>query len=175
MTDDDQKPMATADGEEKDVLFDAVLVPHRSLSPRGFLILMTAICLFAFAAGLGFFLAGAWPIVGFLGLDVLLIFIAFRINYRHARMSETLTLSRSTLVVERTDHWGQSESWRFQPYWLQVLIDDPPRSDSKLTLRSHGKQLTIGSFLTPEERLEVAQELRAALFRCHALETPAAP
>lgn len=175
MTDDDQKPMATADGEEKDVLFDAVLVPHRSLSPRGFLILMTAICLFAFAAGLGFFLAGAWPIVGFLGLDVLLIFIAFRINYRHARMSETLTLSRSTLVVERTDHWGQSESWRFQPYWLQVLIDDPPRSDSKLTLRSHGKQLTIGSFLTPEERLEVAQELRAALFRCHAHETPAAP
>ena len=143
MTDDDQKPMATADGEEKDVLFDAVLVPHRSLSPRGFLILMTAICLFAFAAGLGFFLAGAWPIVGFLGLDVLLIFIAFRINYRHARMSETLTLSRSTLVVERTDHWGQSESWRFQPYWLQVLIDDPPRSDSKLTLRSHGKQLRV--------------------------------
>jgi uncharacterized membrane protein len=174
MADDPKRTAAEEDGE-KDILFDAVLVPHRSLSPRGFLILMAVICLFAFAAGFGFFLAGAWPIVGFLGLDVLLIYIAFRTNYRHARMSETLTLSKSALVVERTDHWGQSESWRFQPYWLQVLIDDPPRGNGKLTLRSHGKQLTIGSFLTPEERLEVAQELRAALFRCRAHGAPASP
>ena len=129
---------------------------------------MVVICALAFAAGLGFFLVGAWPIVGFLGLDVLLIYVAFRINYRHGRMSETLILRTSELLVERTNHWGETQTWRFQPYWLQVMMDDPPRTTSQLTLRSHGKQLVIGSFLTPQERLEVADALRTALLRSRA-------
>ena len=145
------------------LLFDACLRPHRSLGPRGFLVLMSAVCAISFVGGLVFFLAGAWPVVGFLGADVLLIFIAFKINYRRARMYETLRLDKEALRVERVQCDGSSREWRFQPFWLQVHMDDPPRHDSQLTLRSHGRSLTVGAFLTAEERLDLARALRHAL------------
>lgn len=151
--------------EAEDILFDAVLMPHRSLSPRGFLLLMSLIAGFGFCAGVGFFLAGAWPVVGFMGLEFLLVYIAFRVNYRRARMFEQLVLTRDDLVVRRVNHWGGETRWRLQPYWLRVDMRDPPEHDSQLTLRTHGKSLVIGSFLTAEERLSLAQALQAALDR----------
>ncbi|MEM7226003.1 MAG: DUF2244 domain-containing protein [Pseudomonadota bacterium] len=153
----------TPETDDEAVLFDAVLTPHRSLSPRGFVILMLAICFVSFSAGLGFYLAGAWPVIGFLGLDVLLIYLAFKINYRHGRAYETLHLTRERLLIHRVDHWGSVSEWHFQPSWLQVLMDDPPRRDSQLVVRSHGKSLAIGKFLTLDERLDLAKALRDAL------------
>ena len=155
---------ASPDAEDQtDVLFDAVLMPHRSLSPRGFLALMLAVCVISFGAGLAFFLAGAWPVVGFLGLDVLLVFGAFKLSYRSARGYESLCLTRDGLTVRRVDPQGRERFWQFQPTWLQVEMDDPPRHERRLELRSHGRSLAIGGFLTPSERLDLAQALRAAL------------
>jgi len=145
------------------LLFDAVLYPHRSLSPLGFWLIMGAIGLVSFTAGIAFLLAGAWPIFGFFGLDVLLMYWAFKASYRSGRLHETIRLSREALVVERVQPSGRRQSWRFQPHWLRVELDEPPAHGSQLTLRSHGKALTVGSFLTPEERAEVAVALRRAL------------
>jgi uncharacterized membrane protein len=154
---------ANAHGADAPVLFDAILTPHRSLSPRGFAVLMTAVAGVSFVIGLGFFLMGAWPIVGFLGLDVLLIYGAFKLNFRAARLYETVTVTRDDLTVERVSPRGDAQRWQFQPAWLRVFMDDPPKHDSQLTLRSHGRDLSIGTFLTPEERLELAHALRGAL------------
>ncbi len=154
------------------LLFDARLSPHRSLGPRGFLVLMGVIGTAGFGAALVFFVMGAWPVIGFMGLDVALVYVAFRMNYRHGRTYETLRLSRSHLVVERVDPWGEKTVWRFQPDWLQVLIDDPPRPDSELMLRSHGHSLAIGRFLTPPERLDLAKALRAALAKARCAPLP---
>lgn len=153
---------------ESPYLFDARLMPHRSLGPRGFVIFMSGICLVSFAAGLAFFLAGAWPVVGFLGADVLLIYLAFRINYRRARMYEHLQLTEDRLTVRRVSHLGKEQTWELQPYWLQVQIHELAENAGRLILRSHGKSLGIGAFLTPKERTEVARELKAALanLRC---------
>lgn len=148
------------------VIFDAVLTPHRSLSKRGFTVLMVCIAGVSFGVGLGFFLMGAWPIVGFFGLDVLLIYGAFKLNFRSARLYETVTLTSDKLTVERVSPRGDAQRWQFQPAWLKVFMDDPPEHDSQLTLRSHGRDLRIGTFLTPEERLELAQALRGALGKC---------
>jgi uncharacterized membrane protein len=144
-------------------LFDAVLHPHRSLSPAGFVILMVCISAVSFATGIVFLLAGAWPIFGFFGLDVLLLYIAFRLNYRSGRLYETLHLTHERLTVQRVLPSGEIRRWIFQPYWVRVQMHDPPRRESRLTLSSHGQSLAIGSFLTPEERLEVARALSAAL------------
>lgn len=151
-------------GQDEDAaLFDAILHPHRSLSPLGFVVLMAFVCLVSFTAGIAFLLAGAWPVFGFFGLDVLLIYIAFRLSYRSGRLYETLRLTRDSLTVQRFFPSGEVKSWTFQPYWLRVEMDDPPRTDSRLRLATHGRSLVIGSFLTPSERLEVAQALKAAL------------
>lgn len=147
------------------VLFDAHLAPHASLPRGGFALLMAVLCVISFAAGVAFVSIGAWPVLGFFGLDVAAVYFAFRISYRRARRYETVRLTAKQLAIERVSPGGQVERFEFQPYWLRVLMDDPPRHESRLTLRSHGRSLVIGSFLSPAERLELAQELRAALER----------
>jgi uncharacterized membrane protein len=145
------------------VLFDAVLTPHRSLSPRGFAILMAAAGLIGFGFGAAFMLLGAWPIFGFCGAEWLLFYYCFRLNYRAARLQERLRLTAEVLTVERLDPRGRVQSWTFQPYWLRVEMDDPPDHGSQLALTSHGRRLTIGSFLSPGERADLARALRTAL------------
>ena len=147
------------------VLFDARLSPHASLPRAGFLVLMAILCAISFAAGIAFVSIGAWPVFGFFGLDVALVYVAFRINYRRAQRYETVRLTQTRLEIERVNPAGQVERFEFQPYWLRVMMDDPPRQESQLTLRSHGKSLVIGAFLSPPERLEVANALNAALAR----------
>lgn len=145
--------------------FDAVLYACPSLSPRGFLLFMTALCVIGFTTGAVFAISGAWPVIGFFGLDVSLVYIAFRINYRRQRMYETLLLTEEALLVARVRPGRRTERWRFQPYWLRVAIDDAPRRVSALTLTSHGRTLEIGAFLTASEKLDVAKALSDALGR----------
>jgi len=145
------------------VLFDAVLTPYRSLSPRGFAILMGTAGLIGFAFGAGFIALGAWPIFGFCGVEWLLFYVFFRLNYRAARLQERIRMTRELMTIERRDPRGRVQSWSFQPYWLRVEMDDPPQHESQLALASHGRRLTIGSFLSPPERYELALALKAAL------------
>ncbi|MGE0736022.1 MAG: DUF2244 domain-containing protein [Alphaproteobacteria bacterium] len=159
------KPDSSREKGAAPVYFSATLYPHRSLGPRGFMLVMLAVAGFSFAAGLGFFLAGAWPVIGFLGLDVALLYWAFKATYRRGRQYETVHLTDDALKIVRIGPGNRMQAWRFQPYWVQVALDDPPEHDSMLELRSHGRALVIGSFLAADERKQVAQSLRAALRR----------
>jgi uncharacterized membrane protein len=158
-----ESPPAPPSGEAPAVAFDAILTPHRSLGPRGFAVLMSFVAAVNIGLGVSFMLRGAWPIFGFCGLDVLLFYVMFRLNYRSARMFERIRLLPDALVVERHEVGGRQESWRFQPYWLRISMDDPPDHGSQLILSSHGRSLAIGNFLTPAERLDLARALRDAL------------
>ena len=80
----DSESVDAADAEEP--AFSAVLTPHRSLGPRGFLLLMAAVAVASFTTGLVFLLAGAWPVIAFLAADVLLIYWAFLLSYRSGRV-----------------------------------------------------------------------------------------
>jgi uncharacterized membrane protein len=140
--------------------FDAVLYPNRSLGRFGFHLLMAAIVLVSGAIGAAFVLAGAWPVTGFLGLDVVLLYLAFRWNYRQGRRAEFIRLDGTELAVRRVEPSGRRREWRFDAYWVQVTIDD---SSEQLILSSHGRALAVGAFLRPEERREVGEALRAAL------------
>jgi uncharacterized membrane protein len=150
---------------EAPALFDAVLTPHRSLSPAGFAILMTAIAGVGFVGGMAFLLAGAWPVTGFGAIEIGLFYLLFRLNYRSARIRERVWLTATSLEIERRLQDGSVRRWSFQPYWLKIHITDPPDTDSRLTLTSHGRSLSIGAFLSPDERLEFANALRAELAR----------
>lgn len=162
----DPAPPATASPAPRPgtrVLFDAILHPHRSLGRTGFLVLMGAVVLVSAAVGLFFLAQGAWPVTGFFGIDVLLLYWAFRANYRSARLYERVRLTDEDLTVRRVA-WNRPERvWTFQPYWLRVSMDDPPRHESQVTLSSHGQSVVVGSFLSPDERLEFARALEGAL------------
>lgn len=143
--------------------FDVVLYPNRSLGQTGFAVLMAAIVLVSAGMGAGFMMIGAWPVTGFLGLDVLLLYLAFRWSYRQARRAEFVRLDPDGLSVRRLEPDGRWRDWRFEPYWVRVSVNRSGRHDSRLMLSSHGVHLEIGAFLTPAERHELAQALNAAL------------
>jgi uncharacterized membrane protein len=145
-------------------LFSALLTPHRSLSRTGFLVLMGFVGAISFAAGIAFWLMGAWPVFGIFGLDVLAIYWAFRINFRDARTIEEIRMTPSELRLRRVSHRGHAVEFVLNPLWVQ--LDQEIHDEygiEKLYLRSRGRRLAVGSFLGPNEKASFAKALNAAL------------
>ena len=156
---------AESDGSDPSVVFNAILHPNRSLGRRGFAILMAIVGAVSLTVGAFFYLIGAWPVFGLYGLDLAILYWAFRVNYLGGRRYEKVRLTADRLIVEQCDPSGRQAIWSFQPYWLTVTIDDPPGHHSQLVLSSHGRSLVVGGFLSPEERLDFANALYTALAR----------
>ena len=144
-------------------LLDAVLHPHRSLPPQGFLILMGVFGVVSFVTGIMFATMGAWPVLGFFGLDVLLFYWAFRLSYRSGRLREIVRVTRHQVTVQRVQPDGRRKTWSFEPAWSRVELLEPEEHHCRLILASGRRQLTIGEFLPPEERVAFAETLRSAL------------
>ena len=145
-------------------LFSARLTPHRSLNRTGFLVLMAFLSVVSFAAGLAFLLMGAWPVLGFFGLDVLVVYWAFRINFRHAKATEEISVTASELRVRRVSHRGHVVEWVLNPLW--VRLDQKTHAEfgiEKLYLVSKGRRVSIASFLGADEKASFAKALTAAL------------
>src|ERR1700753_1839727 len=107
-------------GGAEPVLFSAQLTPHRSLNRTGFVLVMVFLSVVSFATGVAFLLMGAWPVFGFLGLDVLAIYFAFRVNFRRALASEQITVTPSVLRLRRVSHRGHVVEWVFNPLWVRL-------------------------------------------------------
>ena len=150
--------------EAEPTLFSALLTPHRSLSGAGFVVLMAVIAGLSFAGGLVFFVVGAWPVVGFLGLDVVLIYWAFRANYLAAAAYEEVTVTASELRVRQVSHRGDVAEWSLNPLWTQ--LDRETHAEYgllRLFLVSRGKRLAVAGFLGPTEKESFATALSAAI------------
>jgi uncharacterized membrane protein len=145
-------------------LFSAILTPHRSLSGAGFLVLMLAVSVVSFASGLFFFVIGAWPVVGFLGLDVLLIYWAFRMSYRAAIAFEEVTVTPSELTVRNVSHRGKVREYALNPVWVRLETKAHAEFGiERLFLVSHGRRFPVAVFLGPQEKAGFAAALSAAL------------
>jgi uncharacterized membrane protein len=146
-------------------IFEALLYPHRSLGRQGYTILMAGTAAIVFLYGMVFLVIGAWPIFGFLGGEWLLFWILFRKHHRGDDRGERIRLYADHLLFERTDPRGGRTTERLQPYWLNVILERAGEPDNALYLRSHGRSIEVGAFLSPGERRDLAAELRAVLDR----------
>jgi uncharacterized membrane protein len=165
--------MSASTASPEPVFFERVLWPHRSLPPRGFRLLMLGLGVLSLIVGIIFVAAGAWPVCGFFGLDVALLYLAFRLSYRSARQRETLRLADDRFTVERVDIYGARRLWHFQPFWLRVVLEERRDESNRLLLASHGKSIVIGDFLAPPVRRDLAATLREVLSRWRAALNPA--
>ena len=103
---------------------------------------MTAIALCSFFIGFAFWLMGAWPVVGFCGLDVLLIQLAFRLNFRDARASEEVHLTHERLSITQISPRGEARETGFNPYWARLEVERQPEIGiTALRIVSHGARL----------------------------------
>ncbi len=159
----DLGPPPTASDEE--ALFDAVLYPNRSLPNAGFVAVMAVVIGANFLFGTYFYAIGAWPVIGFCGLDVFLVWLAFRLSYRQGRLRERVRVSEDDMWVSRTLPSGHETRWRLQPAWTRVSIDRPLAHESQVRVTSKGKTLILGAFLSPDERDRFADALTSALGR----------
>ena len=149
--------------------------PHRSLSPKGFAILMSVLCVFLFLIGLGFFLAGAWPVIGFLGLELLIVWGAFKLNYRAARHLETIHTTTEELLVESQTPAGKRSKKSLPIGWLRIKLTPPEapqtksRHQQKIILSSHGEQAEVGKHLHPAEKAGLSRDISAMIDRARAM------
>lgn len=159
-------PTATdmpGDGEAP--LFAAILTPHRSPGWPGFIAVMAAIGgVNLVGAGL-FYAIGAWPVLPFLGADVLIIFLAFRANYLHARAFEEVVVTPTEIRVRKVSFHGRTREWRFNPVWTRLTqtVDEDEGQVTGLTLDEGRRRLDIATFLPPAERAGFGKALRLAL------------
>ena len=145
-------------------IFSAIITPHRSLGSTGFLVLMLCIGAVSFVSGAMFLLIGAWPVFGFLGLDVLLIYWAFRINYRAARAYEEVTITTTELTVRKVSHHGSVREWTLNPLWVRLeRVAHEEFGVERLFLVSQGRRLSIAACLGPDEKASFAGALSTAL------------
>ncbi len=152
------------DSIREPTIFSAVLTPHRSLGRKGFVLLMLVLGGISFATGVVFLLAGAWPVFGFCGLDVLLIYWAFKVSYRRARAYEQVTVTPSELTVRKVSHRGRISEWTLNPLWVRLdRVVHAEFGIERLFLVSHGRRLAIAGFLGPDEKESFAHALAAAL------------
>jgi uncharacterized membrane protein len=153
----------TSEGFEQPV-FAAVIRPHRSLGADGLRIVMTLCCLASVVASVPFVVLGVWPVAGFFGLDLIALYVAFRVNFRDGRSFEELILTPVQLLVRKVTHRGQASEWRFNPLWTRLhRVEDEEFGLQTLTLASRGESVVIARDLSPPERESLAQELGRAL------------
>ena len=155
---------ADNDATVESTIFSAIITPHRSLGSTGFLVLMLVIGGLSFVSGMAFLLMGAWPVFGFFGLDVLLVYWAFRANYRAAAAYEEVTVTPSELRVRKVSHRGRASEWSFNPLWVRLERDDHEDFGLQgLFLVSRGQRLPVASVLSPHEKEGFAAALGAAI------------
>ena len=145
-------------------VFDAVLYPHRSLGPRGFRNLLVVVGCASTLLSIPFYMMGAWPVVGFFGLDVGLLYVMFKLNYRGARLREHVLLTPVRLLFSRIDPKGQRREWVFNPRWVRLQRDEHEEFGvMRLALVQGGREVEIARFLGASEKGDFADAFSRAL------------
>jgi uncharacterized membrane protein len=156
-------------GNFDDTIFSATLRPYRSLGRAGFLLLISALTAIWLGFGLFLWEHGAWPVIGFGGLDILAIYLAFKVNYRAARAYEEVAVSRTEIVVRKVMANGRAQEFRFNPQWVRLEVEEvEDEGVVRVALRARDRVLPVGAFLNPDDRKSFARAFGAALAEARA-------
>ncbi|UJQ93481.1 DUF2244 domain-containing protein [Mariluticola halotolerans] len=150
-------------------LFAALLTPHRSLDTRGIRIVVAVYAILASVPGIYFFATGAWPVVGFLGLDILALWWALSASRKTGDAFEEVTLWADSLEVRHVSHKGKAHNHAFNPFWVRLHVErDHDDRVTKLALRMRDEELEIGAFLNPDDKASFAAVFGQALHKARA-------
>lgn len=150
-------------------LFAATLTPHRSLSPVGKRVVIGLVAALALVPGLIFYIAGAWPVVGFMGLDIVAVWIALTISMRGGKAYEVITLWPAALELKKVDAKGVEDVLSFTPGTVRFLVDrDYNERVTALWFKTGERKVPVGAFLSPDEKLSFSKVFGTALRKARA-------
>ncbi len=137
--------------------------PNRSLSVSGSHALLFFVATVAGLITLAFSLLGAWPIIPFAGAEIVFLWWALKQIALHAGDFERITLKPGLLTIET--HLGSHITCHeFPAYWARLeCLKLTHRNDHRLLIRSHGKEMEIGSLLTEKQKMTLAKALKTQL------------
>ncbi len=146
------------------ILFEAVSTPPATLSARGMRWLCALAAVAAAVPAVLFTLLGAWPVLGFLGVEVALVLGLVAIHRRQSRAKvERVRLAHGKLVIDRNDGRGRRGGAELDAYWTRLTLEEPPGGGAVLLASARGRSVEIGCFLAPAEKRDLAGALDAAL------------
>jgi len=140
--------------------------PNRSLSPRGMAYVVLLLAAISLSIATAFGLAGAWMVFPFAGLELLGLAYAFYLLHCHAGDYESITISGDHLAVEKRDYKNVCQV-EFHRYWAQIVLRETPAGEQRLWLRSHGKEIEFGRYISSQQRLDLARELKRQIGAGH--------
>ncbi len=145
-------------------IFSATLTPYRSLSQRGFIVLMVLFGGTCFLMGIFYIIIGAWPVLIFLGFDVLFIYLALKINYKSGKVHEEIILRADSLIIRRFSMHGACQEYQLNPFWTKLHIDrdDEQLATKIMVLHKNKDPLLLGHFLNPDDKTSFAQAFQKA-------------
>lgn len=143
--------------------FEALIVPHRSLSRRGIRVLATSLVLLSGLIALRFWFLGAWPVLAISVPEIALVLFLLHLNVRRGRTSELLLLQDDTLHIARTDASGHRQERTLSAAWLNVVLEEAHGRIPRLTLRNRNVVEEVGRALGEDEKRDLAAALRRAL------------
>ena len=141
------------------------LWPYRSLGERGYLYLMIAFISLVFILSVLFYSLGAWPVIGFLGLEIGLVWLVFRLNYNSGRNFEQIFITPEKTSIEKVNWRGARRCFTIVSPWIVANCIKTDGNSDKLILSYHAEKLEIGSFLPPQEKLSLANALNDSFNR----------
>jgi uncharacterized membrane protein len=148
-----------------DIVFEALITPHRSLSRRGLYVIIAFTCTVSVGVTTLFWWLGAWPVAGFNGAEVLLAALLLRVHGKSARASEFLMLTEDELRIQRTDARGSRTEQRLPSAWIGVSLEERPGRAPGLYLAAHGSRVEVAAALGEPEKRDLARALNEALHR----------
>ena len=129
------------------------------MTPRGRVKLVLLLAVIPVLVGVGFSLAGMWLVFPFVGLELFGLAYAFYYINCHAEDYESITIDDDRLIVEKRNH-KQTNQFVLNPYWAQVVLNNAPSGELHLYLRSHGKDVEVGYYMSGEQREALAEQLQ---------------
>ena len=143
------------------------LWPYQSLPARGFAAFVLAT--FAMILIPTFAFIGTpllWGLLPFTMMAVAGVYFALQRNHKTRQFEELLTLREDTVHLIHTTHTGEVKEWQDNRYWTRVTkYDTEGPVPHYVTLRGHGREVEIGSFLSEEERIALFEDLQLSLAR----------
>lgn len=145
-------------------IYRARLSPHRSLTRAQARHVIVGVAMLSVVASVPFFVMGAWPVVGFFGLDVIGLALAFRVSFHAAQAYEDIEITPLQLSVAKVSARGRRREWRFNPLWVRLVRNDHEEFGLlRLAVASRGRELEVAGFLGPDARAAVARDLARGL------------
>lgn len=145
--------------QSRAIEFRQVARRNNSLSSTGRLLVFAFLFVVSVGIAAAFAHFGAWLVLPFAGLEMLVLYLAFRYIEHHAADYELIEIDGDRVKVERFEG-GNRRTEAFSRYWAHVVVS---QDGSRLALRSHGRELEIGHIMSDEQRLELGRALKRRL------------